>query len=207
MNNPRGRSLQWARIKKTENGRTKRKPPAYCNHPAYVTAASNRKWPTGGDARLHLQQRLPCRFACIGVIRSTASGRSSLTARRVLRCRAGSDWNKGAGYAFLLASPPRRTVRFESGKSFGLPELPFPGLSAMKNRFPRRQELIILVTLSLLCAVVSEVSGKYDVGLAVLGAPVFLVAALMGFRRSSAPTPPTQTATAESPADAPMAGR
>jgi len=57
----------------------------------------------------------------------------------------------------------------------------------MKNRLPRRQELIVLIALSLLCTVIVGVTGKYDVGLAVLGAPVFLVAALMGFRRGSAP--------------------
>ena len=53
----------------------------------------------------------------------------------------------------------------------------------MKNRLPRRQELLILVALSLLCTVIVSVSGAYQLGFAVMGVPVFLVAALMGFRQ------------------------
>ena len=54
----------------------------------------------------------------------------------------------------------------------------------MKNRMPRRQELIVLAAISIICAAILGISGRYDVGLAVLGAPLFLVAALMGLRRS-----------------------
>jgi hypothetical protein len=46
------------------------------------------------------------------------------------------------------------------------------------------------------------VTGTYDVGLAVLGVPVFLVAALMGFRRGSAPPPQAEAPTGSTPADA-----
>ena len=62
----------------------------------------------------------------------------------------------------------------------------------MKNRFPRRQELFALIALSLLCTLIVTLTGKNDVGLAVLGAPVFLVAALMGLRRAGS-VPPTET--------------
>jgi hypothetical protein len=71
----------------------------------------------------------------------------------------------------------------------------------MKNRFPRRQELVVLIAISLLCTVIVGVSGKYDVGLAVLGVPVFLVAALMGFRRVSMPAPAIEAATVTAPVD------
>ena len=72
----------------------------------------------------------------------------------------------------------------------------------MKNRFPRRQEMFVLIALSLLCTVVVKVTGKDDVGLAVLGAPVFLVAALMGFRRvGSAPAAETEAAMASTARD------
>jgi len=57
----------------------------------------------------------------------------------------------------------------------------------MKNRVPRRQELMVLIALSLLGAMIVQMTGTYDVGLAVLGVPVFLVAALMGFRRVNSP--------------------
>jgi hypothetical protein len=79
----------------------------------------------------------------------------------------------------------------------------------MKNRIPRRQELMVLIALSLACTIVVQLTGKYDVGLAVLGAPVFLVAALMGFRRgsgvtASAATEPVAVVTPED--DASMSG-
>ena len=57
----------------------------------------------------------------------------------------------------------------------------------MKNRLPGRQEAFVFIVLSLICAAIVQVSGKYDVGLAVLSAPLFLVAALMGLRRASSP--------------------
>jgi len=56
----------------------------------------------------------------------------------------------------------------------------------MKNRLPRPRELAILAALSVACTIVVAITGKYDVGLAVFGAPVFLVASLMGLRRSLA---------------------
>jgi hypothetical protein len=75
----------------------------------------------------------------------------------------------------------------------------------MKNRFPRRNELLVLIAISLLCTVIAAMTGKYDVGLAVMGAPVFLVAALMGFRRDtrSSASPPVEAATASTPGDGP----
>jgi hypothetical protein len=81
----------------------------------------------------------------------------------------------------------------------------FRELFSMKNRLPRRQELILFIILSLVCTVIVRITGKYDVGLAVLGAPVFLVAALMGFRRGAAPssTPATEAATTSLPSDGP----
>jgi hypothetical protein len=58
------------------------------------------------------------------------------------------------------------------------------GAFLMKKQLPRRHELAAFVVMAVICAVIVAVTGKYDVGLAVLGAPIFLVAALMGFRRS-----------------------
>lgn len=56
----------------------------------------------------------------------------------------------------------------------------------MKNRLPRPRELAILAALSVVCTAVVAATGKYDVGLAILGAPIFLVASLMGLRRGLA---------------------
>jgi len=56
----------------------------------------------------------------------------------------------------------------------------------MKNRLPRPRELAILAALAVVCTVIVAITGKYDVGLAILGAPVFLVASLMGLRRGIA---------------------
>jgi hypothetical protein len=56
----------------------------------------------------------------------------------------------------------------------------------MKNRLPRPRELAILAALSVVCTIVVAIIGKYDVGLAFLGAPVFLIASLMGLRRGIA---------------------
>jgi hypothetical protein len=46
--------------------------------------------------------------------------------------------------------------------------------------------LAFFVILAVVCTLVVAATGKYDVAFAVLGAPVFLVAALMGHRRSQA---------------------
>lgn len=74
----------------------------------------------------------------------------------------------------------------------------------MKNRLPRRQELLILLALSVVCTLVVRITGKYDMALAFTGAPIFLVAALMGLRRhgqltTEAEAPEVEPAEAEAP--------
>ena len=76
----------------------------------------------------------------------------------------------------------------------------------MKNRLPRRQELLILLALSVACTVIVRITGKPDVGLAFTGAPMFLVAALMGLRRhgeltGETPAPATEPADSAAGAD------
>jgi hypothetical protein len=54
----------------------------------------------------------------------------------------------------------------------------------MKNRLPRTRELAIFAAMALVCTLVVAITGKHEVGFAVLGAPVFFVGAMMGLRRS-----------------------
>ncbi len=53
----------------------------------------------------------------------------------------------------------------------------------MKNRFPRRKELIAFGGLAVTLAVIVGLTGRYDTGLAFAGVPVFVMGALMGQRR------------------------
>lgn len=54
----------------------------------------------------------------------------------------------------------------------------------MKDRIPRPHELAIFAAMAVVCTVVVHLMGKYDIGLAVMGMPIFFVSALMGLRRS-----------------------
>jgi hypothetical protein len=54
----------------------------------------------------------------------------------------------------------------------------------MKDRFPSGRELLFFGLIAVVCAVIVGLTGKTDVGLAVAGAPIFLVGAMMGLRRS-----------------------
>ena len=53
----------------------------------------------------------------------------------------------------------------------------------MRDRLPRPRELAVFVAMAVVCTVILGVTGKYDVGLAVLGGPVFLISAVMGLNR------------------------
>ena len=54
----------------------------------------------------------------------------------------------------------------------------------MKRLIPTRVELILFAILAIGCAIVVSFFGARDVGLAVLAAPLFCIAAFMGTRRS-----------------------
>ncbi|MDB5358426.1 MAG: hypothetical protein JWN24_4879 [Phycisphaerales bacterium] len=54
----------------------------------------------------------------------------------------------------------------------------------MKRLYPSRVELAIFIGMALVCGLVVAVSGRQDTMLFLLGMPVFLIASLMGFRRS-----------------------
>jgi len=55
----------------------------------------------------------------------------------------------------------------------------------MKDRLPRPRELVAFAALALVCALVASlINHKDGTGLAVMGAPIFLVGAIMGLRRS-----------------------
>jgi hypothetical protein len=54
----------------------------------------------------------------------------------------------------------------------------------MKRLCPSRVELSIFVAMALVCGLVVALSGRQDAMLFFLGMPVFLIASLMGFRRS-----------------------
>ncbi len=54
----------------------------------------------------------------------------------------------------------------------------------MKDKLPRPRELMLFAVLSVVCTAIVAAIGRYDVGLAFLGAPLFLVSALMGLNRS-----------------------
>jgi hypothetical protein len=60
------------------------------------------------------------------------------------------------------------------------------GLTRMRRLLPSRVELAIFATLAVLCtAFVSLLNANtHDLGFAALAGPVFLVAAVMGLRRS-----------------------
>jgi hypothetical protein len=56
----------------------------------------------------------------------------------------------------------------------------------MRRLLPSRVELVIFATMAVLCAAIVSVfqMSAHDLGFAALGGPVFLVAAVMGLRRS-----------------------
>jgi len=54
----------------------------------------------------------------------------------------------------------------------------------MFERFPRRIELLIFVLMAVTCALIAGALPKRDYALLFLSMPVFLISALMGFRRS-----------------------
>ncbi len=54
----------------------------------------------------------------------------------------------------------------------------------MNGKFPRPRELAAFAVLAVVCAAVATLIGKDGMGLAVMGAPIFLVGAIMGLRRS-----------------------
>ena len=55
----------------------------------------------------------------------------------------------------------------------------------MKDRLPRPREMVAFAVLALACALAAGlISHKDGTGLAVMGAPIFLVGAIMGLRRS-----------------------
>ena len=56
----------------------------------------------------------------------------------------------------------------------------------MRRLLPSRIELLIFAALAVLCAGVVSVFkvNAHDLGLAAMGGPIFLVAAVMGLRRS-----------------------
>ena len=54
----------------------------------------------------------------------------------------------------------------------------------MKDKLPRPRELLLFAALSIICTAIVAGIGRYDVGLAFLGAPLFLVGAVMGLNRS-----------------------
>lgn len=57
---------------------------------------------------------------------------------------------------------------------------------AMKRFIPARAELIFFVVLAVVCGGIVKLSPSHDYALAVLAMPVFLIASLMGLRRSGA---------------------
>jgi hypothetical protein len=57
------------------------------------------------------------------------------------------------------------------------------GNAFMMNRLPRPREMAVFVVMAIVCTVILAVTKKYDVGLALLGGPVFLVSAIMGLNR------------------------
>lgn len=56
----------------------------------------------------------------------------------------------------------------------------------MKRLLPRGFELALLAVLACTCAIIVELSPQRDVGLMMAGMPLFLISALLGFRRSEA---------------------
>lgn len=54
----------------------------------------------------------------------------------------------------------------------------------MKDRLPSGRELLFFGLVAVICAVIVGISGKTDIGLALAGAPIFVVGAVMGLRRS-----------------------
>ena len=54
----------------------------------------------------------------------------------------------------------------------------------MKHLLPGKTELMIFLTMAVLCTGVVALTPKLDLGLAMLSVPVFIASAVMGLRRN-----------------------
>jgi hypothetical protein len=62
----------------------------------------------------------------------------------------------------------------------------------MKSLFPGRTELLVVIALALVAGAIVSLGGSRDTMLFIVTGPVFLIAALLGFRRSLAVQPVQQ---------------
>lgn len=63
----------------------------------------------------------------------------------------------------------------------------------MLDRIPKPVELAIFVVMALVCTLAVALSPKHDAALFFAGVPLFLISALMGFRRSAQPARPPES--------------